>query len=291
MEKLQQAMEKARQQRTGQVAGGKPPPRPRPFGAMAGQGLIDPAKAQPVTFSDGLLRSNKIVAHLMDGQQAWSGQRRAVEAFRMVRTRAAHALQAESGPSSVFAVTSPRQGDGKTLVAINLAIGLARQPGSKVLLVDGDLRLPSIAKVLGLEAKLGLSDYLAGRATLEGCLLAAPGGGLFIIPQVGSLPQSSELLANGVLAAFLQTMREQHPDWLVMIDCPPILAVDDTLVILQAVDKALLVVREGYTRRNEMRRAAAAIGEAKYLGTVLNDSRSAGDRGQHYYYDYGYEKR
>lgn len=290
MEKLQQAMEKARQQRAG-LDGSSTFTRPTSPGPSVGAPLLDPGEIQDVSFSDERLRSNKIVAQLMDGQRAWPGQRRAVEAFRMVRTRAAHALRNEQSRSSVFAVTSPRQGDGKTLVAINVAIGLARQSDAKVLLIDGDLRQPSIAKTLGLKPKLGLSDYLSGMATLEGCMLAAPGGRLFVIPQMTSLPQSSELLANGALATLIQGIRKTHPDWIVLIDCPPILAVDDTLVILQVVDKALLVVREGQTRRSEMRRAAASIGEAKYLGTLLNDSRASGDRGKYYYYDYGYEKR
>ncbi|MFP4269675.1 MAG: CpsD/CapB family tyrosine-protein kinase [Alphaproteobacteria bacterium] len=260
--------------------------RRRPVDVAA---LADTGEVARITLADGKLRANKILAQMMDGRRGWSGQRRAVEAFRMVRTRARQTLSAGGSTVRVLAVTSPRQGDGKTLTSINLAMGMARQTTGKVLLIDGDLRLPGMAKTLGLKPAAGLSDYLAGTLPLAQCLLAAPGDKLFLLPQGRSLPHSSELLANGVLADLTRQVTRQFTEWTVIIDCPPILAVDDTLVILDAVDKALLVVREGRTRRTEMRRAAEAIGREKYLGTVLNDSRASRESGQYYYYDYGYE--
>lgn len=288
MEKLHRAMEKA--DRHGAVVGST-----RRAGveqrAADVAALADPSGVAAVTFADHKLRANKIVAQMMDGRRGWSGQRRAVEAFRMVRTRARQTLEADGAKARLVAVTSPRQGDGKTLTSINLAMGLARQTVGKVLLIDGDLRRPGVAKALGLAPEAGFSDYLAGTATLEACMMAAPAGRLFVIPQCHSLPHSSELLANGVLADFTRQVVQHHSDWTVIIDCPPVLAVDDTLVILDAVDKALLVVREGRTPRTEMRRAAEAIGRAKYLGAVLNDSRAPRESGQYYYYDYGYEQR
>lgn len=256
-----------------------------------GEPLVDAARVPLAGWAAERLLGRKIVAQLMDGQRAWSGQRRAVEALRMVRTRALHALEAAPEAVRSVAVTSPRQGDGKTLVSANLAFGIARQTQRRVLLVDGDLRLPSIGKALDLDAEYGLSDYLAGDVELERCMVKSADERLFVIPQRKSLSQAPELLANGVLAELMDTVRKRYPHWLVLIDCPPILAVDDTLVILRAVDRALLVVREGHTRKGEMRRAAEAIGREKYLGAVLNDSRSRGDSGRYYYYDYGYESR
>lgn len=291
MEKLHRAMEKAAARgpavfdRAGVAESSR---RDRAEGPGA---FVDPARVAPAEISQQRLRANKVLGQMMDGQRGWPGQRRAVEAFRMIRTRTRHTLEAAAGDAQLLAVTSPRQGDGKTLTSINLAMGMARQTTGKVLLIDADLRLPAIADVLGMRTSVGLSDYLSGTTTLEGCMRALPGGKLFIIPQLRSLPHSSELLANGVLARLAERIRREAPDWTVVIDCPPVLAVDDTLVILTIADKALLVVREGRTRRGEMRRAAEAIGRDKYLGAVLNDSRSASDRGQYYYYDYGYEKR
>jgi capsular exopolysaccharide synthesis family protein len=253
--------------------------------------LVDAARVELAGWAAERLLGRKVVAQLMDGQRAWSGHRRAVEALRMVRTRALHALEAAPEGVGSIAVTSPRQGDGKTLVSANLAFGIARQTKRRVLLVDGDLRLPSIAKALDLDVKYGLSDYLAGDVEIERCMVKSADERLFVLPQRKSMSQAPELLANGVLTDLMDTVRTRYPDWLVLVDSPPILAVDDTLVILRAVDKALLVLREGRTRRGEMRRAAEAIGREKYLGAVLNDSRSHGDSGRYYYYDYGYERR
>jgi len=290
MEKLHRAMEKADRQQA-RTAPASQLDVDDPRGGATFAALADPAAVLHVAFAERRLRANKILAQMMDGRRGWSGQRRAVEAFRMVRTRARHTLEAAGENARVVAVTSPRQGDGKTLTSINLAMGVARQTTGKVLLIDGDLRKPGIAATLGIEVSSGLSDLLSGVAPLEACMLAAPGGRLFILPQTRALPYSSELLANGVLSELGERVRRDFRDWTVIVDCPPVLAVDDTLVILQAVDKALLVVREGRTRRDEMRRAAEAIGREKYLGAVLNDSRAAGDRGSYYYYDYGYEER
>ena len=285
VDKLEQALDKALERPgVGGWAG-------RNAAKRRGPSLVDPSKVQEVAFGERQLRRSKVVAQIAEQGSAPLGQHRAVEAFRMVRTRAVHALDAADGRAQVVAVTSPRQGDGKTLVSINLAIGIARQPHRHVLLIDGDLRRPGIAKALGLQPSLGFSDYLSGAASLEEAAVAAPGGRLFIVPQVKAVGHSSELLANGVLAGLAKTVQRKHPDWTVVIDCPPILAVDDTLVIMRAAEKAVLVVREGRTRRSEMRRAAQAIGHEKYLGTILNDSRASASQGHQYYYDYGYESR
>ncbi len=256
-----------------------------------GEPLVDAARVPLAGWAAEQLLGRRVVAELMDGQRASFGHRRAVEALRMIRTRALHALEAAPDGVGSLAVTSPRHGDGKTLVSVNLAFGIARQARRRVLLVDGDLRLPSIAKALDLDTRYGLSDYLAGDVELERCMAKSADERLFVVPQRASLAQAPELLANGVLAALMETVRQRYPDWLVLIDSPPILAVDDTLVILRTVDKAVMVVREGHTRKSEMGRAAKAIGRQKYLGAVVNDSRSRGDNNRYYHYDYGSERR
>ena len=256
-----------------------------------GEPLVDAARVPLAGWAAEQLLGRRVVAGLMDGRRASSAHRRAVEALRMIRTRVLHALEAAPEGLRAIAVTSPSHGDGKTLVSVNLAFGLARQTRRRVLLVDGDLRLPSVAKALGIETRYGFSDYLAGDVEIERCMVKSADERLFVVPQRTSLAQAPELLANGVLAALMDTVRERHPDWLVLVDCPPILAVDDTLVILRTVDKALMVVREGHTRKSEMGRAAKAIGRQKYLGAIVNDSRSRGNSDRYYYYDYGKERR
>jgi capsular exopolysaccharide synthesis family protein len=287
MEKLQQALEKARVQRSDALAGltapnGLKAVRQPP---AAREPMIDPSRAIALKPSLDHLRRNRIVVQVGDSS-VWPISRRAAEAFRMARTRVLHALEAQERGSRVLAVTSARQGDGKTLVSVNLAVGLAKHPSLKVLLIDADLRRPAVSRVLGIQPKLGFSDYLEGRCTLEECLVDPGIDNLLIIPQVRRLTASSELLASEALERFLDDMQKRHPDWLILLDCPPLLAVDDTLVLLRHTDGCLLVVREGSTRRTELRRAAELIGEERFLGSILNFADSHRQSGYYYYYYY-----
>jgi protein-tyrosine kinase len=286
MEKLQQALDKARIQRGDVLAGITVPViRRNGRGVPANlEPLLDPTQATSLRPAVDHLRKNRIVVQVGDSS-VWPISRRAAEAFRMARTRVLHALQAEQG-GNLLAVTSARQGDGKTLVTVNLAIGLAKHPHLRVLLIDADLRRPAVSRVLGIEPQYGLSDYLEGRCSIEDCLVDPGIENLLLIPQVRRITASSELLSSDILVQFLEEMQRRHPDWLILLDCPPLLAVDDTLVLLRYVDGCLLVVREGSTRKTELRRAAELIGEQKFLGTILNFAESHKESGYYYYYYY-----
>jgi protein-tyrosine kinase len=287
MEKLQQALDKAKIQRGDVLAGVTAPViRRNGRGVPANlEPLLDPTQATSLRPAVDHLRKNRIVVQVGESS-VWPISRRAAEAFRMARTRVLHALQAEQG-GNLLAVTSARQGDGKTLVTVNLAIGLAKHPHLRVLLIDADLRRPAVSRVLGIEPQYGLSDYLEGRCSIEDCLVDPGIENLLLIPQVRRITASSELLSSDILVQFLEEMQRRHPDWLILLDCPPLLAVDDTLVLLRYVDGCLLVVREGSTRKTELRRAAELIGEQKFLGTILNFAESHKESGYYYYYYYG----
>lgn len=287
MEKLQQALEKARHARSGTLGRlGFDFPLKGELAAdgLSGDGvLLDPQRAVSVPHSDEHLRRNRIVVQV-GNQSVWPVSRRAAEAFRMARTRVLHALEPNNG--RVVSVTSARQGDGKTLVSVNLAVGLAKHPNFNVLLIDADLRRPAVKKVLGINPKYGLSDYLMGTRELDECLINPGIENMLVLPQVERLHSSSELLSSEKFGQFLKEVRQRHPNWLILLDCPPLLAVDDTLVLMRYADGCLLVVREGSTRRSELRRAAELIGEERFLGTVLNFAESHRDSGYYYYYYY-----
>jgi capsular exopolysaccharide synthesis family protein len=287
MDKLHEAMQKVLEVR-GSLDGGRSAPGGEEGWSplRPGEPLVAVEKIEVAAWSERHLLDGRVVTPSLAGRYARSTRQRAIETFRMIRTRTLHAAEAPGDTARVLAITSPHQGDGKTLVAINLAISMAHQPPKNLLLVDADLRSPSVAKTLGLRPRYGLSDYLAGEVPLESCMLKAPDRNLFVLPQLGPLPNSSELLANGALAALTRTIRQWYPEWIVVIDCPPILVVDDALVILRAVDKAILVVREGKTAKSELRRAAETIGRDRYLGTVLNDSRVSGSESGYRYGGY-----
>jgi Mrp family chromosome partitioning ATPase len=196
-----------------------------------------------------------------------AGGGRATDAFRMLRTQVLGRLEQSQG--NVLAISSPKPGDGKTLVAVNLAVSVARHLSRNALLVDLDFRRPGIARCLGLPPGPGLSDHLECRAALADCLVDPGIERLLVLPQSVSLNHSSELLASPRMTALAEELR-RDPERLVIYDCPPLLATDDALIALGFAAGCLLVLREGRTTRSELVRAAELVGEERLLGTALN---------------------
>lgn len=203
---------------------------------------------------------------------------------------------AEAGPRAL-AVCSPGPGEGKTLVAANLALVLA-QMGAKVVLVDGDLRKPRAHKIFGAQPEPGLTDLLSGQAELDSCLRPTPVDGLRFLPCGFSAPGPAELLSSGALPRLLAELKGRAD--FVVLDTPPVHAVADALVVAGQVDGALLVVRAEQTAKPAARQAAERLAEAggRVLGAVLNqwDLKRRGsyeyyDRYQYYYTKGGSEGR
>jgi protein-tyrosine kinase len=281
MEKLQQAIEKARIQREAQreaarnggVATSEAAPA-RPNGEADSFDLA-PAAARLVPRRARTVDRQRIVAAAAPGL--------ASDAFRVLRTQLLARLE-ERGNS--LAVTSADQGDGKTLVAVNLAISAARHLHRRALLVDLDFRRPGLARSFEFRPEASLSDYLEGRVALADCLVDPGIDRLVLLPQGHSVEHSSELLASPRMAALAHELARRHPEQLVIYDCPPLLGTDDALIALGYAAGCLLVVREGKTTRAELLRAAELVGEARLLGTVLNCavwSRTAGYESYAYY--------
>lgn len=213
-----------------------------------------------------------------------------VEAFRALRTNLQFARADEQGQLKTILVTSPSPGEGKSLVAANLAIVLA-QGEQRVLLVDADLRRPSLHKIFGLNNKYGLSSLLFNmRQALKGNLWASS---LAHTPRLkdlgvltsGSLPENpAELLASNKIAALLERLRAEQD--VIIIDSPPVLVVTDAAVLAPRVDGVLLVIKPEATRIAEAHEAAEQLRRvgANLLGVVFNDVdvRKSG----YYYYKY-----
>ena len=143
-----------------------------------------------------------------------------------------------------MAITSAVPNEGKTTLAVNLAIALA-QAGRKVVLVETDLRRPKASTYLGVESELGLTDVLAGQKTLDEALVSWNRGLLTFLPSGHTPPNPSELLASHQFAHVLATLREQY-DWVIIATPPP---VTDGAIVSKAADGAILVVRFGKTTR------------------------------------------
>jgi capsular exopolysaccharide synthesis family protein len=199
-------------------------------------------------------------------------------------TRTALQFSSASGVPPTMVVVSARPGEGKTTTSIALAYSLARL-GAKVLLVDGDLRKPSVHSRLGLDQGPGLSNYLTGSAGIPELVQPTDNPSLSVITSGPLPPTPAELLAGGRLRAFIADAQKQFD--LVVIDGPPVMGFADAPVVAAAVAGTLLVVESGRTGRGQVRSAIRRLrmGHAKIIGVVLAkyDVRNAS-----YGYGYGY---
>jgi len=222
---------------------------------------IEPFKRLPVEW--GQLRERRIVA--------WDDERSAVHAYRMLRTQVLQRARAHN--LSTLGVISAAHGEGKTLTAINLALSLAAEPNQTVLLMDLDLRRPSIGRTLGLAVDRGLEAWFAGTAKIEDVWYGIEGvDRLFVLPTLTPVPQSSEVLAQATTRRMLADLKERDPGRLLIVDLPPALLCDDALTVAPQLDAVVLVVTEGRTRREDVSRVLELFGKTRVIGTVLNRS-------------------
>jgi len=191
------------------------------------------------------------------------------ERFRAIRTRLT--MSEEAGPLRSILVTSPGARDGKSITAANLALTMAQEFQRNVVLVDADLRGSSVHSLFGLDAAPGLSDVLAGDASLEDALVYLPEYRLTILP-AGRTPQfPTELLGSAAMRRSIDTLRARFDR--ILIDLPPVAPLADVGTVAPLADGVVMVVRAGATKRPALDQALAAFDEDKVLGVVLNDAQ------------------
>ncbi len=192
----------------------------------------------------------------------------AAEQYRTIRLHI-ETLHRERG-LKLIAISSPSRGDGKTLSAINLAGALAQAPDARVVLVEVDVRHPSVGAYLGLGAPRGLSSFLLDPSTAIDAVIERPAGVGFAVVVAG--PVSSmpyELLKSPRLTTLFAALRERF-DY-VVVDTPPVLPFPDVGILRDVVDGFLLVVRANRTPREMVRDSLATVGQTRVLGVVFND--------------------
>lgn len=206
------------------------------------------------------------------------------EAFRVLRTNVLFSSTVSRGQSLLVTSTGP--GEGKSLVASNLAISLA-QAGRRVLLIDADMRKPKAHTVFGIAQEPGLSNLLVTEAKASQCVKKTETENLWILPAGRIPPNPAELLGSRAFSAFLNTLRA-HFDW-VIVDTPPVMAVADASVIAQQVSGALFVIGAEMTSRHAARQAVQQLHtvQARMIGAVLNRV----NLGRHPYYYSQYYRR
>lgn len=221
--------------------------------------LLEAEKLALSEFEDKLDRHH-IVSHRT--------RRKDADVFRFLRTQILQAMT-KHGLKTV-AISSPRYGDGKSTIATNLAVSIAQDLKQTVLLVDLDLRKPSLESYLELDVKFGLTDYLADKAKVADCLIRMPFERLSIFPAGKPIDASSETLGSPQMGKLADELKERYDDRLIIYDMPPLLEQDDPLVFLPHVDSVLLVTREGVTTTEEVKRSLDILASAKVIGVVLN---------------------
>src|SRR5207249_1923426 len=174
----------------------------------------------------------------------------AAEAFRSLRT--AVLFSAAGAPPKVILLTSAGASEGKTVTSVNLATSLA-EAGSRVILLDVDLRRPNCHRTLGLVNDHGLSSFLAGQMELERVIRPLDGGRLFFVPAGPTPPNPAELVGSARMRDALDALREAYD--FVILDSPPVLPVTDAVVLGREADGAVLVVKGHDTPRELLRRA------------------------------------
>lgn len=207
----------------------------------------------------------------------------AAEAYRALRTSIL--LSSFGAPPKVILVTSALPQEGKTTISANSALVLA-QRGSRVLLLDADLRRPGIERVFGIEPRGGLSTLISGVDKVEDVLAPFPEvPNLWILPAGPIPPQPAELLSSPLMKEYIDRWRHEFDH--VIIDTPPCLSVTDAVVLSPEADRVILVARAGRTTKPALRHACDVLlqANARVMGIVLNalDLRS----GDGYYYSYG----
>jgi protein-tyrosine kinase len=207
-----------------------------------------------------------------------------VAAYRMLRTRLVH--RARTANWTTIAVTSAGPNDGKTLTAINLALSLAREKTRDVVLLDLDMRNPSVCRALGVHPLQELSGYLERGGDPHTLFMTIGSDNLLIAGSNTPTENASELLSGSAFQELIGIVKRGAVDPIVLIDLPPVLVTDDALVLAPKIDALLVVASESRTKRGDLERALGLLSEFPIAGVVLN---RAAETSADYNYGYGYE--
>jgi protein-tyrosine kinase len=191
-----------------------------------------------------------------------------LEAYKLLRTHVLHRTKKEHRNTLMF--TGPLPNEGKSLTAVNLAIAISQKVGQTVLLVDGDLRNPTIHRYLDLPSGPGLTDFLTSGYPIADSLVHPEGlANLVVLPAGSKTHDSAELLSSPRMLDLVRELKHFYPDRYVLFDLPPLIYAD-SLAFAPLVDGIILVVESGKTPREEITHAMDLLKEFPVLGFVLN---------------------
>ena len=259
MEKIKQALDKARQERQ-QGATQTVTQKAQPVSDIAS---IKYTHTQSVDGSHELMKENRLVSSMEHNEYT--------DALKILSTQVLQRMK-ENHWSSI-AVTSPRKAEGKTTTAINLGISIAKEVEYTVLVVDANLRHPNMHEYFGINPEHGLSDYLTGDIELSDVLINPKGLDHFVILPAGTSHQaSSELLGSPKMCSLVEELASRYPKRIIIFDLPPVLDTADTLAFVPCIDTVLVVVEDDVTKEADLKSAVEMLSVTNIIGTVLNKS-------------------
>jgi protein-tyrosine kinase len=213
------------------------------------------------------------------------------ESFRVLRSRILHPSDPGKNQRTIL-VTSTAPGEGKSFVSANLAISLARGMDQYCLVVDCDLRRPTLAGLFGMGNDLGLSDYLQKKCEVPHIIQKTSVEKLTLLASGSPPVNPSELLGSSRMKGLVQEICSRYDDRFIIFDSPPFQAASETVVLSKQVDGVILVVRWGASGRDHIKRLVEDIGREKIIGVVFNGFKSNIVESKllnyydHYQYDY-----
>lgn len=267
MDRIQKALEKAKAKhaQTSEQPATKPKEGTKAITPDSSSSAIENityAKTTVEQVSRESLEKNRIIAGFYNNPQS--------AVFRMLRTQVLQKMRGSKFRS--LAITSPTAGEGKSLVASNLAIAIAMELNQTVLLVDMDLRNPSIGQNFDLNIKAGLKDYLEGEMELEQVLINPGIKRLVILPGARRAEDSAELLSSPKMANLVSDIKSHYDSRIIIFDVPPVLQTDDVLLSSNYFDSTLLVLEDGKNTEADIKKSLQLLEGCQLLGTVLNKS-------------------
>ena len=209
------------------------------------------------------------------------------EEYRSLRTHIIHKSQRQKLQAIVIA--SVNASEGKSITALNLSWLLAQTDGIKALIIDADLRMPSLTDYIGIETDKGLSDMLVGNARLKDSIIKLQPSGLHILPGGEARNDVAELLSGPRFKQILDEAREIFD--FVIIDAPPLGIFTDAAVLINHADGAMLVLRANKTRYSLVDRALENVPRDRMLGVVLNQSEDVLNESHYNYGFYNYDRK
>ena len=256
MEKIQQALERARKQREGSDKSVS-----THQSHSEDVQSIEYTRTKSMEGRVDLQRENRILSAMEHNDYA--------DAFKILSTQVMQRMEEHQWSS--LAVTSVGDDEGKTTTAINLGISIAKEIEYTVLLVDTNLRKPELHKYFGITPELGLSDYLQGDIDLAD-LLIKPGDidNFVILPGGSPILHSTELLGSPKMCSLAEELKARYPKRIIIFDLPPVLKTADTLSFVPCVDCALIVVEDDTTKETELKETIEILSVTNIIGTVLN---------------------